>query len=59
MFVIENENKEINNEYINLLKEVREELPNIVLPSMGMLDDVGQVNLNGKDYIISDDVKEE
>ncbi|MBQ8681329.1 MAG: hypothetical protein IJ509_00235 [Bacilli bacterium] len=49
-------NKEIvSKEYEELVKELKQELPNIVLPSMGMLDDVEVVDINGKDYIMSDE----
>ena len=58
MFVSDNKKIEMENEYIEILKEIRKELPNIVLPSMGMLEDIEQVKLNGKDYIISDNIKE-
>lgn len=37
--------------YIELLKEVQKENPNLILPSMGMLEDQDKVDINGKDYI--------
>ena len=52
-------NEEVKKEYEELVKKLREELPNIILPSMGMLDDVERVEIDGKDYIIKDDIKEE
>lgn len=57
----DNEKKKslVNQEYDELVLEIKKELPNIILPSMGMLDDVGRVEIDGKDYIISDSDKEE
>lgn len=57
-----NDNKERleeNGKYIELLKIIRGELPNIVLPSMGMLDETDKIEIDGKNYIISDYTKEE
>lgn len=51
--------KLVQKEYEELVRDLREELPNIILPSMGMLDDVGRVDIDGKDYIINESVKEE
>ena len=53
------QNVEMQKEYEELVKAVRQELPNIVLPSMGMLDEEARVDINGKEYIISDNDKEE
>lgn len=55
----EKKGKEVQKEYEELVKRLREELPNIILPSMGMLDDTLLVDIDGKDYIINDSVKEE
>lgn len=52
-------NEEVQKEYEELVKNLREELPNIILPSMGMLDDVGRIEIDGKKFIITDSVKEE
>lgn len=49
----------IENEYDKLVLELKRELPGIILPSMGMLDDVDRIDIDGKDYIISDSDKEE
>jgi len=49
---------EINNkdivydEYEKLILEIKKELPNIVLPSMGMLEEVGSLSIEGKEFII-------
>ena len=37
--------------YIELLKEVQKENPNLILPSLGMIEDQNKVDINGKDYI--------
>lgn len=55
----EKKGKEVQKEYEELVKRLREELPNIILPSIGMLDDTLLVDIDGKDYIINDSVKEE
>ena len=41
-----------NKEYEKIIAEIRKELPNIVLPSMGMLDDSECVDINGKEFVI-------
>lgn len=46
-------------EYFELMKVIQKELPNIVLPSMGMLDEVIKIDINGKDYILNEEAKEE
>lgn len=47
-----------NEDYRDLVMKLKKELPNIVLPSMGMLDDSVNIEINGQDYIISDSDKE-
>lgn len=37
--------------YIEMLKEIQKENPNLILPSMGMIDNENRVEVNGKDYI--------
>lgn len=41
-----------NREYEELVAEIRKELPNIVFPSMGKFDEVGSIDINGKDFIV-------
>ena len=53
------QNVEMQKEYEELVRGLKEELPNIILPSMGMLDEVERVDIDGKNYIINDSVKEE
>lgn len=40
-------------EYQDLIIEIKKELPNIVLPSMGRLDDSGYIDINGKNFVMS------
>lgn len=37
--------------YIQILTEAKKNMPNLVLPSMGMIDNDIKVNIDGKDYI--------
>lgn len=39
--------------YKSLVMEIKKELPNIVLPLMGLEDIKGVVDIDGKDFIIS------
>ena len=49
----EKSNKDvIHNEYEKLILEIKKELPNIVLPSMGMLEEVDCLNIEGKEFVI-------
>lgn len=43
----------LEKEYEELIADIKKELPNIVLPSMGMLDEIGYVDINGKDFVMS------
>ena len=46
--------------YVKILEEMQKKNPNIVLPSMGIINNEVKVNINGKDYIKKDNqVKEE
>ena len=49
-----NKDKEIKT-YIEILKEANKEMPNIVLPSMGIVDNEKKVDVNAKDYLIKKD----
>ncbi len=40
--------------YIKILEDAQKRNPNIVLPSMGILNNETKVNVNGKDYIRKD-----
>ena len=48
----------INKEYEELVKDLKKELPNIVLPSMGIIDDDVDININGKDFVKVNNVEE-
>lgn len=43
----------LDNDTEKLIMEIKKELPNLILPSMGMFDEVGCVDINGKDFVIS------
>lgn len=47
-----NKMNDVEKKYEELVKELKKELPNIVLPSMGMLDDSECVDINGKEFVI-------
>lgn len=40
-------------EYEELVMEIKKELPNIVLPTLGLNDDGSFVNIDGKEFVIS------
>ena len=50
----ENNNNGIKKEYEELVMEIKKELPNLVLPSMGMFDEVNSIDINGKNFVIGD-----
>lgn len=50
---------DVQKEYEKLVSEIKKELPNIVLPSMGMLDDSIIIDIDGKNFIVNDNFKEE
>lgn len=43
-------------EYKNLVEEIKKELPNIVLPSMGMYDEVDKIVIDNSDFIGNEEV---
>ena len=50
-----NKNKDVEmKSYIDILNDALKELPNIVLPSMGMIDNEEKVDIEGMDYFIKD-----
>ena len=51
----EKDSNRLDNEYEVLIAEIKKELPNIIFPSMGMLDEVGYVDINGKDFIMGNE----
>lgn len=50
----ENKNRFVDKEYEELVLKLKEELPNIILPSMGMLEDIDSIDIDGKDFVIGD-----
>ena len=40
------------------IKELKEEMPNIVVPTMGIIEDENSIEIDNKDYL-NDEVKEE
>jgi hypothetical protein len=42
-------------EYIELVKEIKNDFPNIMLPSMGLMDDIFLVDINSKDFVINNE----
>lgn len=49
-----NIDKNMDNKYYEeLILEIKKELPNIVLPSMGMLEENKSIDIDGKDFVIS------
>ena len=43
-------------EYKDLIEEIKKELPNIVLPSMGMFDEVDKIVINNSDFVGNEEV---
>ena len=43
-------------EYKELVEEIKKELPNIVLPSMGMFDEVDKIVINSSDFVGNEEV---
>ena len=51
--MMDNEEKSIIKELI----EIQKKLPNVVLPTMGMLEDNLKIKINNKDYINEENTK--
>ena len=49
---MDNEKKDESKTYIDILKKASEELPNITLPSMGIIDNEKKLDIEAKDYFI-------
>ena len=47
---MDNKKNEETKTYINILKKASEELPNITLPSMGIIDNEKKIDIEAKDY---------
>lgn len=48
-----------NENIINKIKKLEEELPNLTIPTMGIVDIKNNVDINGKDYLKQKSVKED
>ena len=53
MITVDNKDKFLEKEYEELILEIKKDLPNIVLPSMGVLDEVSHIDIKSKDFIVS------
>ena len=40
-------------DYEKLIKEIKEALPNIVLPSMGIFEEIGHLDINSKEFFMN------
>lgn len=47
-----------NEEYEKIVSKIKNKFPDIVLPSMGMINNEEVIDIKGEDYIISTEVKE-
>lgn len=47
----ENKNLEVDKNYIQVLKDAQDKMPNIILPSMGIIQNEKKVEIDGKNYI--------
>ena len=45
----------LSEDCLELVEEIKKELPNIVFPSMGMIDDTECVDIDGKNFIINNE----
>ena len=53
---MDNKNKEEEvKTYIEIIKEATKEIPNITLPSMGIIDNEKKIDIEAKDYLIKKD----
>ena len=50
---MDNKNKEEEfKSYIDIIKEASEKIPNLILPSMGIIDNEKKIDIDAKDYLI-------
>ena len=59
MIIIDNLENLKNENIINKIKKLEEELPNLTIPTMGIVDIKNNVDINGKDYLKQKSVKED
>lgn len=56
---MDNNEKDRDETIISKIKKVEEELPNLTIPTMGIIDIENNVDINGKDYLKQKSVKED
>ena len=54
---MENKNLE-EQDYIDILKNVQQEFPNIIIPSMGLIQNQNQIHIDGKKIFNDKESKE-
>ena len=52
---MDNKEKDENKTYIDILKEASQSMPNLTLPSMGIIDNEKKIDIEAKDYFIRKD----
>lgn len=57
MRIMENKNLE-EQDYIDILKNVQQEFPNIIIPSMGLIQNQNQIHIDGKKIFNDKESKE-
>ncbi len=56
---MDNKEKDETKTYIDILKEASKSLPNLTLPSMGIIDNEKKIDIEAKDYFIRKDNQKE
>lgn len=56
---MDNKEKDEEKTYIDILKEASKSLPNLTLPSMGIIDNEKKIDIEAKDYFIRKDNQKE
>lgn len=56
---MDNKEKDEEKTYIDILKEASKSLPNLTLPSMGIIDNEKKIDIEAKDYFIRKDSQKE
>lgn len=58
---MDNDKKDNNNEIslVNKIEQAQKELPNLILPNMGIIDIDNKIDIDGHDYVKHKSVKED
>ena len=56
MLMIDNN---LNNDSQELINKIKKELPNIVLPAMGIFEEIKKIDIDGKDFLKKSENEEE